>query len=68
MIFAWNPYIKIFGASHLILFSENNPHTPIPRLTRIWFPGKTAVCENHVSGTVLMFQLTQNSPTKTNSL
>ena len=28
-----------------------------------WFLKKTALCENSVSGTVLMIQLTQNSPT-----
>ena len=40
--------------------------TPIPRLTHILVSGKNRVTQNHVSGTVRMFQLTQNSPTNAN--
>ena len=34
-----------------------------PDLLAFWFLGKTALCENRISGTVLMFQLKRNSPT-----
>ena len=41
----------------------NSTTTPIPRITRILVFEKTELRKNHISGTVLMIQLMQNSPT-----
>ena len=43
--------------------SDSNGNTPIPCIVHILGFEKTALHENHVSGTVLMIQLTRNSPT-----
>ena len=38
-------------------------NTAIPRIAHILVPGKNTLSENRVSGTVLIIQLTRNSPT-----
>ena len=55
---------QIWNNSNSILsFFFSFPDPPIPWLMRILVSEKAVLCNNCISETILMFELTQNSPT-----